>query len=110
MPRPPRLPYKGLPNKHEAVNHSAGEYVRDQVHTNGIESFWAMLKRAHKGTFHKISEKHMHRYVVEFAGRHNVRNEDTITQMRDVLVGMIGKRLMYDELVADNGLTSGARE
>ncbi|MCY3671098.1 MAG: transposase, partial [Alphaproteobacteria bacterium] len=89
--------YRGMPLKYEAVNHSVGEYA----HTNGIESFWAMLKRAHKGTFHHFSEKHLHRYVTEFAGRNNVREEDTIVQMRDVMVGMIGKRLMYRELVAD---------
>lgn len=91
--------YAGLPLAHEAVNHSAGEYVRGQAHTNGIESFWAMLKRAHEGTFHQISTKHLHRYVAEFAGRHNVRNENTVAQMRDVMVGLIGKRLMYGELV-----------
>ena len=65
--------YKGMPHKHESVRHSAGEYVRGDCHTNGIESFWSMLKRAHKGTFHKISPKHLQRYVHEFAGKHNVR-------------------------------------
>ena len=43
---------------------------RGDAGTQGIESFWAMLKRAHTGTFHKISPKHMDRYVTEFAGRH----------------------------------------
>ena len=66
---------------HEAVRHSIGEYVRGQAHTNGIESFWSLLKRAHMGTFHKLSPKHLHRYVTEFAGRKNVQNEDTITQI-----------------------------
>ena len=60
--------YKGMPFDHESVRHSVGEYVRDMAHTNGIESFWAMLKRAHKGVYHKISAKHLHRYVDEFAG------------------------------------------
>ena len=63
--------YEGLPN-HETVKHSAGEYVSDMAHTNGIESFWSMLKRAHKGTFHKLSPKHLQRYVNEFAGKHNL--------------------------------------
>ncbi len=87
--------------EHEAVNHRIGEFVRGDVHTNGIESFWAMLKRAHKGTFHKISAKHMQRYVTEFAGRHNVRDEDTIDQMRNVIAGAVGKRLMYRDLIAN---------
>ena len=52
------LTYDNLPN-HRTVNHSVGEYVRGHVHTNGIESFWSMLKRAHKGTFHKLSPKHL---------------------------------------------------
>ena len=47
--------YKGMPFEHEAVNHSVSEYVRDQAHTNGIESFWATLKRGYHGTFHHIS-------------------------------------------------------
>ena len=44
--------YEGLPFDHESVKHS---YVRGVVHTNGIESFWSILKRAHTGTFHKMS-------------------------------------------------------
>ena len=77
--------------------------------TNGIESFWSMLKRAHKGTFHKLSAKHMQRYVEEFCGRHNVRELDTADQMLLVARAMRGKRLRYRNLVADNGLSSGAR-
>ena len=56
--------YEGTPDyDHEAVKHSVGEYVRGQATTNGVESFWSMLKRAHKGTFHKISSMHLERYV-----------------------------------------------
>ena len=94
--------------QHEAVNHSAGEYVRQQAHTNGIESFWAMLKRAHKGVYHKFSPKHLHRYIAEFAGRHNVRDAGTLAQMATLAAGMAGKRLTYTALIADNGLPSGA--
>ena len=68
-----------------------------------------MLKRAHKGVYHKLSAKHLDRYVREFAGRHNVRELDTLEQMGAVVVGMVGKRLMYRQLIADNGLPSGAR-
>ena len=90
--------YLGL-SHHETVRHGIGEYVRDQAHTNGIESFWAMLKRGYYGTFHHVSPKHLHRYVREFAGRHNVRDKDTIDQMRALVAGMVGKRLMYSELI-----------
>ena len=94
----------------ESVDHKAGEYVRDDgVSTNGIESFWSMLKRGHVGTFHKISPKHMDRYVQEFAGRHNARDADTIDQMAGIVEGMEGKRLCYSELIADNGLSNAGR-
>ncbi len=101
--------YAGMPFDHEAVQHSAGEYVRGMAHTNGIESFWSVLKRAHKGVYHKFSVKHLQCYVTDFAGRHNVRDMDTMMQMRALVAGMAGKRLMYRDLIADNGLASGAR-
>ena len=100
--------YESLPFDHETVMHSLSEYVRGDVHTNGIESLWSMMKRAHKGTFHKLSPKHLDRYVQEFAARHNLRDEDTIDIMAAVASGMGGKRLRYRELIADNGLSSGA--
>ena len=93
--------YRGLPFDHEAVNHSVGEFVRRAAHTQGIESFWAMLKRGYQGTYHHMSAKHLDRYVTEFAGRHNVRDADTIDQMRNLVAAMVGKRLMYSELIAD---------
>lgn len=77
------------------VNHSRGQYRDGAAHTNGIESFWAVLKRAHKGTFHVLSAKHLHRYVNEFAGRHNIRPLDTDAQMEAVARGLAGKRLTY---------------
>ena len=102
--------YRGMPFDHESVRHGAGEYVRDMAHTNGIESFWSVLKRAHKGTFHKLSPKHLDRYVGEFVGRHNVRELDTLDQMSAVVKGMDRKRLRYQDLIADNGKASGARK
>ena len=101
--------YDSLPYDHEAVKHSVKEYVRDQAHTNGVESFWATLKRAHKGTFHKISPKHLNRYVHEFAGKHNIRDLDTLAQMRDTVARMVGRNLLRNRLTADNGLSSMAR-
>ncbi|MXW46341.1 MAG: IS1595 family transposase [Gammaproteobacteria bacterium] len=100
--------YKGLPN-HETVSHSVGEYVREQAHTNGIESFWATMKRGYKGIYHKMSPKHLDRYVKEFAGRHNVRDADTLEQIAVLSGGLVGARLRYKDLIADNGLESGAR-
>ncbi len=70
-----------------------------KAHTNGIESFWAMLKRGYYGTYHRLSEKHLQRYVNEFSGRHNIRSLDTIDQMAAVAKGMDGKRLRYQDLV-----------
>lgn len=97
--------YRGLPDmlngyRHEAVTHSVGEYVRGQAHTNGIESFWALLKRGYQGTYHQMSRKHLQRYVTEFAGRHNVREWDTLDQMAAVASGMVGKRLPWRDLTA----------
>ena len=86
---------------HHAVRHSVGEYVDGQAHTQGIESFWSMLKRGYHGTYHKMSEKHLDRYVTEFAGRHNDREADTLDQMARIARGMRGKRLRYDDLIAE---------
>ena len=79
------------------------------AHVNGMESFWATLKRAHKGTFHKLSPKHLHRYLREFSRKQNTRRLDTIDQMRSTVAGLIGRRLMYRDLISDNGLDSAAR-
>ena len=100
--------YGGLPN-HEAVKHSVGEYVRGMAHTNGMESFWSMMKRAYVGTFHKLSPKHLARYVGEFEAKHNLRDSGTLAQMGDTVAGLIGRSLLYSDLIADNGLSSGAR-
>ena len=92
--------YKGMSNPHESVKHSVSEYVRGMAHTNGIESFWSMLKRGYIGTFHHFSEKHTGRYVAEFAGRHNIREQDTLDQMAEIVDGMVHKRLKYRDLVS----------
>ena len=90
--------YRGLNRKHEAVKHSVGHYVEGMAHTNGIESHWAMLKRGYHGVYHKMSPKHLPRYVNEFAGRHNVRPMDTAAQMSAMAQGIMGKRLRYGDL------------
>ncbi len=83
---------------HKTVKHSVGEYVDGKIHTNGMESFWSMLKRGYIGTYHRLSEKHLQRYADEFAGRHNARQKPTIEQIKNVAGGMKGKRLTYKEL------------
>ena len=90
--------YIGLEN-HGVVKHSVGEYVKEQAHTNGIASFWSMLKRVYVGTYHQMSVKHLDRYVSEFAGRHT-RPLDTNEQMECIAQGLVGKHLRYQDLIA----------
>ena len=78
------------------------------AHTNGVESVWSVLKRAHKGVYHQLSAKHLQRYVSTFAGRQNVRELDTLAQMEHVVAGMVGHRLMYRDLTAYNGRSAVA--
>ena len=93
--------YRGMPGvEHRTVRHSVGEWVNGQAHTNGVESFWASLKRGYHGTYHQMSEKHLQRYVDEFSGRHNIRDLDTVDQMGRIAQGMAGKRLSYRQLVS----------
>ncbi|MCY3727959.1 MAG: IS1595 family transposase [Nitrospira sp.] len=97
--------YRGIERKsyqHEALNHSANEYVKGMAHTNGIESVWAILKRGLNGTFHHVSVKHLDRYVNEFAFRLNEGNcqVDTADRMAALFGTMSGKRVTYKELIA----------
>lgn len=92
--------YKGLTGfTHEVVEHSRYEFVREDIHTNGIESFWAILKRGYHGTFHWMSHKHLFRYVNEFVGRFNSRELDQLEQMNKIARSMNGKRLKYVDLI-----------
>ena len=96
------ISYKGLPN-HNAVRHGVGEYVDEQAHVNGMESFWAMMKRGYYGTYHRMSAGHLQRYVNEFAGRHNQRMCDTEVQLRVLAHLMVGRRLRYRDLRIGKG-------
>jgi transposase-like protein len=81
---------------HSVVTHSKGEYVnREGETTNTAESFFALLKRGHYGTFHKLSKHHLHRYVDEFSFRWNHRKSSDGARMVAAIIGAAGKRLMY---------------
>jgi transposase-like protein len=82
---------------HGTVNHSAEEYVRTGGfhHTNTVESFFALLKRAVYGQFHHVSEAHLHRYLAEADFKYNTRSEDDADRATALLHGIKGKRLLY---------------
>ena len=92
----------GLFFDHESVNHSNGEYVRDGVTTNSIESVFAVLKRGLHGVYHHASPKHLGRYVDEFAFRLNEGNvaRHTLDRLDSFIVNVAGKRLTYKALIA----------
>jgi transposase-like protein len=86
---------------HGSVNHSGGEYVRGIFwHTNTVESHFALLKRGIYGTFHNISEAHLHRYLAEFDFRANTRTISDAERASALLVGTKGKRLVYRQASA----------
>ena len=83
---------------HGKVNHSAGEYVRGDVHSNSVESYFATLKRGIVGTYHHVSEAHLKRYLAEFDFRYSERASlgvDDDARMSAALQGARGKRLTY---------------
>ena len=83
------------------VKRGHDEGVQEQAHTNGSNPLGHLLKRGYYGTYHKMSERHLARYIGEFAGRHNARAADTIQQMAIMAQGMMGKTLPYQGLIAD---------
>ncbi len=95
--------YEGLEKQgytHETVKHSVGEYVKGQAHINGTESFWSCLKRGYYGIYHKMSPKHLQKYVDEFSARQNVRALDTMVQIDCTIRGLFNKRLKYADLIS----------
>ena len=91
-------PYRSVRRPHGTVNHSGHRYVEGYATTNGIESFWAVLKRGYS-TYHSWSRKHLHRYVREFVSRHNLRGLDVESRMEVVAMEAVGKGLRYRDLV-----------
>lgn len=86
---------------HSAVNHSAKEYVNGMAHTNGIESFWAVLKRGFLGTYHNFSVKHLASYVNEFSFRLNEGSckINTADRLDSLMKGAMDKRLTLATLI-----------
>lgn len=84
---------------HETVKHSAKEYVRGEVHSNTIESYFSIFKRGMRGTYQHCAEKHLHRYLAEFDFRHNKRvalGVNDLSRADNILSGIVGKRLTYE--------------
>ena len=94
--------YQGIADadtRHETVNHSGGEYVRGECHTNGVENVWSLFKRSIVGAFHQVSDKHLDRYLDELEFRFN--NRDNPYLFRDTLLRLIASdNLEYKELIS----------
>jgi transposase-like protein len=93
--------YRGLGAQyaHEVIKHTAGEYVRDWVHTNTIEGFWSQFKRQIFGIHHWVSEKHLDQYVGEATWRYNRRESEEGARVNSMLAATDGKRLRYNDLI-----------
>lgn len=112
-------PLARMDREHYSVNHKQHEYVRYQfvdeddvlqITTNRIESFCVHIRRSHKGIFQKWSKKHLQRYLDQLCGVMNIRELDTIDQMKYIARRLVGKKLTYKDLVADDGKPSGAND
>lgn len=92
--------YNGLNQvyKHQRVAHMEGVYVDGDTHTNGMEGFWAILKRGIYGIYHHVSDEHLQAYVNEFVFRYNSR-KSTETERFDFLFNNLGKHLLYKKLI-----------
>lgn len=83
---------------HQSVNHSIGEYVRGDAHTNTIEGYFSILKRGITGVYHHVSPQHLKRYLAEFDFRYNERSAlgvEDAQRMAKSIHGIVGKRLTY---------------
>jgi transposase-like protein len=97
--------YNGLNQEyvHEAIDH-AREYVRGNVHTNGLENFWCLLKRCFKGTYFSIEPFHLFRYLDEQAFRFNNREDNDGERFLKAVSGIVGRRLTYKGLTSNVSL------
>jgi hypothetical protein len=88
----------GVVAKHESVNHARKEYARGDVHVNTLEGYFSVFKRGMIGTYQKVSNTHLHRYVPEFDFRQNTRERlgvNDVHRAEIALAGAVGKRLTY---------------
>jgi len=90
---------------HKVINH-AEEYVKGNVHTNGIENFWSLLKRAISGTYVSVEPFHLFRYLDEQSFRFNNRGDDNAYRFVEVLSAITGRRLTYKHLTGKDGALS----
>jgi transposase-like protein len=97
--------YEGLDEfQHEVIDHAV-EYVRGEVHTNGLENFWSLLKRGLKGTYVSVEPFHLFRYLDEQAYRYNNRKMTDAERFDIAVKGIIGKRLTYKTLIGTSSNT-----
>ena len=82
---------------HHAVNHSEREYVRGDIHSNTVESFFAIVKRGLNGIYHNVSKEHLHRYMSEYEFRYNHRELEDGERIVAAIQGAKGKRLTYKQ-------------
>jgi hypothetical protein len=95
--------YGGLDADYEhAVIDHAVEYVNGQVHTNGLENFWSLLKRGLKGTYVSVEPFHLFRYLDEQVFRFNERKRNDHGRFKALLSAIVGKRLTYKELIGND--------
>lgn len=79
------------------IEHSKGEYVRGEAHSNTVEGFFSLVKRGLNGIYHAVSKEHLHRYLAEFEFRYTHRNLDDGDRTRMAIQASEGKRLTYEK-------------
>ena len=92
--------YDGLDTDfaHQVVDHAI-EYVNGNIHTNGLENFWSLLKRALRGTYVSVEPYHLHRYLGEQVARFNDRKLTDAERFTTVMRQIVGKRLTWNDLI-----------
>ncbi|HUY57302.1 MAG TPA: IS1595 family transposase [Candidatus Micrarchaeaceae archaeon] len=97
--------YAGLDSEyvHGVIDHAQG-YVRDRIHTNGIENFWSLFKRMIYGTHHSVDPEHLDRYLAEATTRFNGRKASESARFASTTSGVIGKRITYRQLIGKDAI------